>query len=222
MTTDIASSQLAARAAMIDGQLRPSRISNHAVLAALAIVPRHVFVPQAAQGKAYADTSIALDGGRTMLPPLVQAHLVQSLELSGNENVLVAAAGTGYIAALAAELLPNGHVSAVEDEEGLFAAAQANLADAGVRLVRGNPAKGYEAGEPFDAIVIDAVVGRLPEALAAQLREGGRLTAVVQGADGLPEVTVYVKKGVELLQETLFETGGPVHPAFVAPQHFVF
>lgn len=219
MTHDLT---LAARAAMIDGQLRPNRINNSAVLAALAVVPRHVFVPPAAQAQAYADTPIALDGGRVFLAPLVQAHLVQALELTGAENVLVAAAGTGYVAALVAELLPQGHVSALEDEPALFAAAQSNLAETPVRLVRENPSAGYAAGEPFDAIVVDAVIGRIPAALAAQLREGGRLSAVVQGADGLPEVTVYLKKGGDLLPETLFETGGPVHPAFAVPQRFVF
>jgi protein-L-isoaspartate(D-aspartate) O-methyltransferase len=213
-----------AAAALLHGTLRPGRVNNPAVLAAVAAVNRANFVPPHAAAMAYTDAALVLIPGREMLPPLVQVHLLQGVNLMPGANVLVLAAGTGYLAAVAAELVgPTGQVVAVEDAPELFNHAHTALAAyPNVQVVAGNPALGHAAGAPYDAIIIDTVAAQLPATLTAQLAPGGRLAMVLAGPDGLPEVTVFAPSPAGLTPTTLFETAGPVHAAFAKPAGFVF
>ncbi len=212
-----------ARANMVDGQLRPNRINNKALLGAFAVVPREIFVPPAQEGTAYVDAVQPLGGGREMLSPMVLAHLIQELELVEESRVLVACGGTGYSAALVGKLAH--YVVMVEADKKFLTNAKNTLLDLGltnVRVVQGEVGDGAPRHAPYDAILLDVAVGRVPPALMAQLKEGGRLATVRPGADGVLEACVLVKHGHAVFETALFETKGHVLPTTRVAESFVF
>lgn len=211
------------RANMVEGQLRPNKVNQPLILARFADLPREAFVPATAQPAAYLDQPVTLTPTHQMYSPLVTARLVQALAPQAGETALVAAAGTGYTAAVLAGLCKQ--VTAVEADALLFKQAKANLAAQGitnVNMVYGSPAHGHSTLAPYNLIVVDAPFAELPAELIAQLGEGGRLAGVRIGADGVPEATLFTRHGNTLVEETLFETQGEVHPAFAAAERFIF
>lgn len=211
------------RANMVEGQLRPNRVNQPLVLARFANLPREAFVPAAAQPAAYLDQPVSLNPSHQMYSPLVTARLVQALSPRPEDTAIVVAAGTGYTAAVLAGLCR--HVVAVEADALLLKQARANLAAEGianVHFVYGAPNHGHATLAPYNLILVDAPFAELPAEIVAQLGQGGRLAGVRIGADGLPEATLYTRHGNSLVAETLFETQGTVHPAFMASEKFVF
>lgn len=168
---------------MVDGQLRPNRVTDPRLIAAMLELPREAFLPEALASRAYADARIELAPGRSMLSPMVQAWLVGSLELREDDRVLVLPALGGYLAAVAARLARE--VVTVEREPGLLALARRALAQhaAAVRLVEGDPAQGAPGEGKFTALVIEGRVERLPDGLLGLLSEGARI-ATILGSEG--------------------------------------
>lgn len=211
----------AARANMVDGQLRPNRITDKALLARFAVVPREVFVPEALAGTAYVDAPQGLEGGREMFSPMVLAHLLQGLAVDETSAVMVVAGNTGYSAALLAGLVAK--VVCVDDDKVLVAAAKKNLEGLkNVTCVQAAVDVGAPKQGPYDAILLDAAVGHVPSALVAQLKDGGKLATVRPGADGVLEACVMAKHGGAVFEEALFETKGHVLPALQVAEGFVF
>lgn len=211
------------RANMVEGQLRPNKVNQAAILSRFGRVERESFTPAAAQPEAYLDQPLPLKPGRDMFSPLTTARLVQALGVGQGDTVLVLAAGTGYSAAILAGLCKQ--VIAVEDDAALAKQATAafkaqNITN--IQLVQSNPSEGYTASGPYNAILIDAPYAELPAFLIGQLAQGGRLAGVRVGADGLPEATILTKHANSLVMEVLFETPGTVHPAFATSEKFVF
>lgn len=209
-----------ARANMIDGQLRPSRVNTPAVLQAFAAVPRELFVPAAQQATAYADATQPLGEARSMPAPLVQARLIQGLTVTPEDTVLVVGGATGYSAAVLSHLA--AAVTLVEDDRKLATQAQKTFATLGLMVdVKNLPLTETGKGT-FKAILLEAPADTIPQTLFAQLAEGGKLAAIRKGADGVMEAALYTKHGGTVFDETLFETEGHPHPAFTQPQGFVF
>ena len=209
------------RANMVEGQLRPNKVSQRPVLARFAAVPRESYVSNTST--AYLDQPAAIAAGRESYSPLVAARLVQALDIQPSDKALVVACGTGYTTAVIAPLCAS--VVAVEDDASLARQAEANFAlegVSGIKLEIDNPAHGFAQGAPYDVILIDAPFAELHGSLVSQLAEGGRMGGVRIGADGLPEATVFTKHGNSLVAEVLFETKGTVHPAFAVSDKFVF
>ncbi len=209
------------RANMVEGQLRPHKVNNKPVLERFSTVPRERFVANAAS--AYLDQPAALTSGRESFSPMVGARLIQALEVTPTDNVLVTASGTGYTAAILAPLCQS--VVAVEDDADLAKQAETNFIAIGttnVKVVVDNPAHGYQPAAPYNVILIDAPFAELHGSLVSQLAEGGRLAGVRIGTDGIPEATLFTKHGNTLVAEVLFETKGTVHPAFTVSEKFVF
>ncbi|HEX3451801.1 MAG TPA: methyltransferase domain-containing protein, partial [Solirubrobacteraceae bacterium] len=161
------------------GALRDARVAG-----AFARVPRHVFVPDVPPEEAYADRSIAIkleDGVpiSSSSQPAIMAEMIEMLALRGGENVLEIGAGSGYNAALLAELAgPSGAVTTIDLDDDLIAAARAHLDEAGypqVRTLLADGARGDPEHAPFDAVIATVGVERIPPAWIAQLRLGGRL-----------------------------------------------
>jgi protein-L-isoaspartate(D-aspartate) O-methyltransferase len=159
-------------------------IRSERVAAAFARVPRHLFVPELSPEEAYADRPLAikLENGvpiSSSSQPAIMAEMLEMLALRGGERILEIGAGSGYNAALLAELTgPTGAVSSLDIDADLVDAARAHLAEAGypgVRVVRADGAGGDPDRAPFDAIVATVGVERIPPAWIEQLREGGRL-----------------------------------------------
>lgn len=215
-----------ARANMVDGQLRPNRISDGRVQARFASVPRERFVAESARNIAYLDApapqgdAAGQAPGREVFSPLVAASLVQALAPREDEHVLVLAGGTGYTTAILAGLA--GQVTMVEEDATLLGLARANLAGTPhVTLLGGSVGK-PKLNETFPAILVDAPAGEIPAAVLALLAEGGRLAAVRSGTDGILEAVLITRRGKTLFTETLFETKGTILPAFAVRERFVF
>ncbi|MFC3002187.1 protein-L-isoaspartate O-methyltransferase [Falsiroseomonas tokyonensis] len=182
---DAADAMAAARRFMVDGQLRPNKVTDPALLAAMGRLPREAFLPPHLAPLAYADEDVRLPGGRALIEPMVIARLLQLLRLREGDRMLVLGAGTGYAAAVAATC--GARVVAIESDAvlaGLARRAWSALLPAGaVTLVQADPAEGHAAGAPYDAILIEGQVPTVPESLAAQLAEGGRLVTVLAAAE---------------------------------------
>jgi protein-L-isoaspartate(D-aspartate) O-methyltransferase len=159
-------------------------VHDERVLAAMAAVPRERFVPPELADEAWANAPLPIGCEQTISQPLVVARMCELLELRGDERVLDVGTGSGYHAAVLAQL--TAHVWSVERHAPLSAQAAANLAAAGVAnvtLVVGDGTLGLPAAAPFDAINVAAAGAAVPAALQEQLAEGGRLVAPVENGD---------------------------------------
>ncbi len=155
--------------------LRRGGIGDERVLAAMASVPRELFVPAPQRGDAYADRALAIDCGQTISQPLIVAAMVQALEVAAGDRVLDVGTGSGYQAAVLAAC--GARVFGIERVAELAEAARQRLAGAGyeVTIRVGDGSRGLPEEAPFDALAVAATAPRLPPALPRQLREGGRL-----------------------------------------------
>jgi protein-L-isoaspartate(D-aspartate) O-methyltransferase len=155
--------------------LRRGGIHDERVLAAMASVPRELFVPAGQQGEAYADRALAIECGQTISQPLIVAAVVQALEIGEGDRVLDVGTGSGYQAAVLAAC--GGRVFGIERVPELAETARQRLAGAGfdVAIHVGDGSRGLPEEAPFDAIAVAATAPWLPPALPRQLRESGRL-----------------------------------------------
>jgi protein-L-isoaspartate(D-aspartate) O-methyltransferase len=175
----------AQRERMVERQLRRRGIHDARVLAAMARVPRELFVPERERGRAYDDGALAIGHGQTISQPYMVARICAELALRGGERVLDVGAGSGYQAAVLAELA--AEVVAVEVIPELAERARANLAAAGyerVEVVCADGSRGLAERAPFGGIAIAAAAPELPRALVEQLAPGARLVVPVGGPDG--------------------------------------
>ncbi len=169
-----------ARQRMVERQIEARGVSDPRVLAALRKVPRHRFVPPAAQSLAYADTPLPIGHGQTISQPYIVAFMSEALELKGGERVLEIGTGSGYQAAVLAELAKD--VYTIEIVEPLAREARTRLQELGfsnIQLRSGDGYRGWPQAAPFDAIMVTAAPDHVPPALVEQLAQGGRLVLPV-------------------------------------------
>jgi protein-L-isoaspartate(D-aspartate) O-methyltransferase len=212
----------AARQHMIDSQIRTNKVTDSTVIAALAAVPRELFVAESHRKLAYIDRPVPMGAGRRMMEPMYLARLLQTAELEPNTKALVVGAGTGYAAAIVARLAAK--VVALESAPELAARARTILAGLGIgnaSVVDGDLAAGRPNEAPFDFILVDGAVEILPDALTAQLAPGGRLaTIVMKGSIG--HAVLMTKADGVLTRREIFDAETDVLPGFTRPQRFVF
>lgn len=169
------------RCAFETGMTAPSAV----VLAALRAVPRHLFVPAPLVEQAYINSPLPIGAGQTISQPFIVALMTDLLQLTGNSRVLEIGTGCGYQAAVLAQLARE--VYSVEIIPELYEDAKLRLAVLGyqnVQLKRGDGSDGWQEHAPFDAILVAAAAGGLPDALLAQLVPGGRMVIPVRSAAG--------------------------------------
>jgi len=165
---------------MVQRQLRERDIADERVLEAMATVPRELFVPQDLRDRAYDDAALPLAEGQSISQPYMVARICEALALVGRERVLDVGTGSGYQAAVLAELA--SEVDTIERIPALAEVARANLAAAGYGRVRvhvGDGTRGLAERAPFDAIAVAAAAPELPQLLYDQLRPRGRLVVPV-------------------------------------------
>ena len=170
----------AERRAMIETQIRKRGVSSARVLDAMATVPRHEFVPGKFRSYAYLDKPLPIGEGQTISQPFMVGAMAEALELTGCERVLEIGAGSGYQAAVLSLLACE--VITVENRTPLALAAQERLAALGyanVHVHNGDGSAGFPDAAPYDAILVTAGAPEIPQVLADQLREAGRLVIPV-------------------------------------------
>jgi len=212
-----------ARFNMVEQQIRTWGVLDKAVLNALMQLQREFFVPADCQALAYADTEIPLPLGQTMLPPQIDARLVNDLALTGTESVLEIGTGSGYLCALLAlraQKVLSFEIHADLAQTAMRHLAQAGIANAQVRAQDG--ALGAASEGPFDAIVLGGSVSEVPQGLLDQLAMGGRLIAIV-GEEPVMQTTLFTRVGPQSWQtKVLWDTLVPPLSGFAQPSAFHF
>jgi protein-L-isoaspartate(D-aspartate) O-methyltransferase len=183
-------------------RLRRSGITDERVLAAIGRVPRELFVPEELRSRAYADAALPIGYGATISQPTMVARMCEELRLTGDERVLDVGTGSGYQAAVLAEL--SAEVVGIERVPELAELAREALVAAGypdVEVHVGDGTLGLPDRAPFDAIVVAAAAPRPPAALIAQLAPGGRLAVPVGNRrDQRLELVVRTERGAEVVR----------------------
>ena len=188
---------------MVHDQLAPRGIVEPRVLAAMLEVPRHLFLPPAAEEEAYADHPVAIGEGQTISQPYVVAAALQALSVTPGDRVLEVGAGCGYQAAVAAAM--GARVIALEIHRSLVREARENLARTGYERVEVHHAdgwKGWPKAAPYHAIMLSAAAPVFPETLWEQLSDGGRLVAPMGTMEQM--LTLYEKRGKKRVEKRLF------------------
>jgi protein-L-isoaspartate(D-aspartate) O-methyltransferase len=201
---------------MVDSQLRTNGVNAPWIMAAMLDVQREDFAPDNAAG-VYMDRAIPLGHGRMLNPPLTAGLMLNAADVRTSDKVLLVGAGTGYLAALLVRRCAT--LVAVEQDAALAQSFSAKLS--GVTLVTGPLTAGAPEDAPYDLILIDGGIETLPDALVAQLAEGGRVvTGLIEGP--VSRLAAGVKRGAHLALRTVTDTEVAPLPGFQQVQEFVF
>jgi protein-L-isoaspartate(D-aspartate) O-methyltransferase len=213
----------AARAHMIESQLRPNKVTDERVLAAFERIRRELFVPEPLRPVAYIDEDLPLGGGRYLMEPMVAARLIQAAAIARNHTVLVVGAATGYEAAVVSVLARK--VVALEEDAELARRARAALVDhmiASVEAVEGPLRHGHRPRAPYDAILFGGAVAAIPNEVVEQLAEDGRLLAVERRGAGFGQAILTQRTGGTLGRRAIFDAAIPLLPGFLPAAAFTF
>lgn len=212
-----------ARFNMIEQQIRPWDVLDTSVLALLSAVRREDFIPAEHRAQAFMDLEIPLGQGRALLAPRVEARMVQDLNLSKRDTVLLIGATTGYVTALLAHKAQR--VIGLEPDAGLAAQARTNLRNASVNnaeIVQADGTAGFPGQAPYDAILLTGSVASVPQNLLDQLKTGGRLLAIV-GQEPVMQATLFTRvSDVRFDSQVLFDTIAPRLAGYAEPSRFQF
>jgi protein-L-isoaspartate(D-aspartate) O-methyltransferase len=188
-----------ARQKMVDGQVRPSDVTDIRIIDAMLAVPRETFVPENKRALAYLDLDLDVgEGGsasRFLIKPAVLAKMLQAAEIKETDRVLVVGCGSGYTGAVIAKFAGQVHSAASAD--------------------------GDQANAPFDVIVLNGATEIVPEKLYGQLRDGGRLVGVFAMSQP-PRATLVTRSHGDFGHRALFDAAAPVLPGMERVLAFVF
>ena len=212
-----------ARERMVDGQIRPNRVSDPRVLQAMRTIPREHFLPPRLASLAYIDAEVELGNGRVLMAPLAIARLVQLANIRRGARTLVVGAGTGYGAALLAAC--GAAVTALEEDAALLDIARPALSACApsVAVVVGPLAQGWPAGAPWHLVFIEGAAPSIPAAIAGQLHpESGRLVGVLAGGGRPGSAVLGERSSAGFAVRPMFDCATPLLPQLVAKPEFVF
>ncbi len=212
-----------ARFNMIEQQIRPWEVLDERVLGLLDEVPREDFVSPEYRNLAYMDISIPIGKDQVMMPPRVEARLLQALNPQPGDKVLEVGTGSGYLTALLARMAD--HVYSVEIEPELSQSAAERLAAHGIKNVTlevGDAARGWSEHEPYDAIILTGSVPLLDENFQYDLAINGRLVAIVGQSPAMQARLITRQGPTGWSEEVLFETDLPALRNAPEPEKFQF
>jgi protein-L-isoaspartate(D-aspartate) O-methyltransferase len=213
----------AARVKMIDGQLRPNKVTDERVIDAFTQFRRDLFVPERLRGAAYVDEDLPLGGGRYLMQPMVAARLLQAATVAPKDTAMVVGAGVGCEAALLSLLARS--VVALEENADLARIGRSALVDhriASVSYVEAPARLGHRQRAPYDVILFGGAIEEIPTEISGQLGEGGRMAVVLRQRQGVGRATLITRTGGVLAQRVMFDAATPLLPGFVAKPAFVF
>ena len=185
---------------MVAAQIEERGVRDPRTLAAMRKVPRHLFVPPHLAHDAYADHPLPIGHGQTISQPYIVAFMTEALGLRGGETVLEIGTGSGYQAAVLAEIA--ARVYTIEIVAPLAEESRERLARLGygnVEVRAGDGYQGWPERAPFDAVIVTAAAPRVPEPLKEQLKDGGRL--VIPVGDAYQELIVLTRRGTRYAEE---------------------
>jgi protein-L-isoaspartate(D-aspartate) O-methyltransferase len=208
---------------MVDGQVRPSDVTDLRVISAMLEVPRENFTPPKAASIAYLDLDLPVGEGagspRRLLKPIILAKLLNAAQIEPTDKVLDVGCATGYTAALLARIA--GEVVALEEDPGLARTAKTALAgQPNVTVVSGPLVDGWAQGGPYDLILLEGATEIEPASLCRQLKDGGRLVCVLGTTPGT--AMLYHRSGDDFGGRPVFSAAATVLPGFVKPKVFAF
>lgn len=212
---------------MVESQVRPSDVTDRRIIRAMLELPREQFVSERVKDLAYMDGPVEITADRSLLAARVFAKLVQAAQIEPDAAVLDVGTATGYSAAVLALLA--GSVVALECDGALAATARTLLSserglasEAGkVRVVEGNLADGWPADGPYDAIIVEGAVQEVSPRLLDQLKDGGRLVAVL-GSGRVGRATVWRREGGAFGRLDIFDASADLLPGFQKAHEFAF
>ena len=194
----------ARRQTMVERDLKGRGISDQRLLAAMERVPRHLYVTHDLQARAYADHPLPIAEGQTISQPYVVALMTEALQLQPSDRVLEIGTGSGYQAAVLAELVRE--VFTIEIRKPLADTADQRLREFGYRNVQvrhGDGYYGWEEAAPFDAIIVTAAANHIPPPLLRQLKDGGRLILPLGSTVFSQTLTLLIRTGERFRTEQL-------------------
>ncbi len=186
------------REKMVSSQIRRRGISDKKVLTAMTEVPRHRFVPENLMSRAYADHPLPIGQGQTISQPYVVALMTESLGLRGYERVLEIGTGSGYQAAILANIAKD--VYTIEIKRKLYKTASQTLRSMGytdLKIRNGDGYFGWPDAAPFDCIMITASIDHIPPPLLKQLKDGGRLILPLGNPFSYQNLSLVTKHGTD-------------------------
>ncbi len=192
------------RSLMVSRQIKARGIKDDRVLAAMEKVPRHEFVPENEKSRAYADHPLSIGEGQTISQPYIVALMTELLELDKNDRVLEIGTGSGYQAAVLAEIVKK--VYSVEIIKKLASRAEEILAGLdykNIKIKHGNGYLGWKEHAPYDGIMATCAPEEVPEALINQLAEGGRLVLPVGGVHEVQKLLLMEKSGGKIKKKSI-------------------
>ncbi len=198
------------RSNMVSGQIEARGVEDPRVLEAMRKVPRHLFVPESDRHLSYRDHPLPIGEGQTISQPYIVAFMTETLQLQSDDRVLEIGTGSGYQAAVLAEIVRE--VYTIEIIESLGKRARRILEKLGYKNVHvkiGDGYKGWPEMAPFDAVIVTCAPHRIPTPLVEQLAEGGRMIIPVGETGGVQNLVKGVKRGDKL------ETRGVLPVRFV-------
>lgn len=196
-----------ARFNMVEQQIRPWDVLDKRVLDTLFKIPRELFVPTELRHFAFSDMPLPIGHGETMLPPVVEGRILQSLSVKASERVLEIGTGSGFFTACLAQL--GDSVRSVDIYPDFTQAAEEKLAALNIERVvleTGDAVNGWAGNERFDVIVLTGAVQRIPESYRQQLNVGGRLFAIVGPEQNMSATMVTRQANDQFDTQSLFET----------------
>jgi protein-L-isoaspartate(D-aspartate) O-methyltransferase len=208
---------------MVDNQLRPNKVTDARVIAAMGAVPRERFVPEDLQGVAYVDEDLPIGEDRVLMEPMVLARMLQAAEITSDDVVLDIGSGTGYTAAVCAKIATT--VVSVEGDSHLAAEASRILSELecdNVVTIEAAMTDGYPRQAPYDVILFSGAVAEIPDNIANQLAEGGRLVAVVAPSGQAPSAVLVRNCGSTQSHRRIFDASIPYLTGFAREPGFVF
>ncbi len=191
---------------MVEQQVRPWDVLDDKVLLTLEQIPRDAFVPEKYKNLAYADTAIPLNDSQSMMHPVVEGRILQSMTIQPEDSILEIGTGSGYLTACMAHM--GCHVDSVEIDEALAQQAEKNLQQAGITNISIRCGNGLEleAGKSYDVIVLTGSIGEIPDTLKQALNINGRMFAVSGSAPAMQAHVITRTAENDWADEVIFET----------------
>lgn len=213
----------AARQNMVENQVRTNKVTDERLTSAMESIPRELFVPTEMRSVAYVDEDLLVAPGRYLLEPMVLARLLQEANVQPTDIALDIGPATGYSTAVLARLCDT--VVGIETNGALVEQASETLTELGVDnavvtegdMQAGNPAQG-----PYNVILFNGAIAEIPQTIADQLADGGRLVAVKRAGPGLGQAMLVTKFGDIHSPRVIFDAATPYLPGYEPKRAFVF